>query len=203
MNVEVLKAAEKRFLKKHPGGFAHPDMLETGKRFKMDQHIADARKAFTKKSFDDPKTVITDVARLVSRSAMVSMFEKPKFKGMLDDMSAGRKDAFAETLFELLHGKEKLGFETLLEELSKHKLAKWTLATVIQSYYRPNKDVYIKPNTTKLIIDKLELDLVYKPTPSWDFYSKFRKHVKSMKAEASGVAAPSNAAFCGFLMMSL
>lgn len=203
MNTAVLKAAEKRFLKQHPGGFAHPDMVDTGKRFKMDQHIADAKKAFTKKSFDDPKTVIANAAKLVSRSAMISMFEKPKFKGMLDDMSAARKEAFANTLFELLHGKEKVGFEALLEELSKQKLAKWTLATVIQSYYRPNKDVYVKPNTTKLIIDKLELDLVYKPAPSWDFYSKYRKHIKSMKAEASGVSAPNNAAFCGFLMMSL
>jgi len=203
MNTKVLKAAEKRFLTQHPGGFGHPDMLDTSKRYKMEQHIADAKKAFAKKSFDDPKAVITDVTKLVSRSAMVSMFEKPKFKDMLDGMSTARRDAFAETLYELLHGKEKLGFEALVDDLAKHKLAKWTLATVIQAYYRPDKDVYIKPSTTKLIIEKLELDLIYKPAPKWDFYSKFRKHVKAMRAEVSDVAAPNNAAFCGFLMMSL
>ncbi len=91
----------------------------------------------------------------------------------------------------------------MVSELAKHKLAKWTLATVVQSYYRPDKDVYIKPNTTKLIIEKLELDLTYKPAPTWEFYSKFRKYVISMRAETSDVAAPNNSAFCGFLMMSL
>jgi len=114
MNIEVLKAAEKRFLKQHPGGFGHPDMLETNKRFKMEQHIAEAKMAFTKKSFDESKSVLADVAKLVSRSAMVSMFEKPKYKAMLDDMSADKKDAFAKSLYELLHGKEKAGFDAWL-----------------------------------------------------------------------------------------
>jgi len=203
MNEKELKAAEKRFLKKYPGGFQHPEMLETGKKFKMEQHIADAKKSFSKKSFDDPKVLIADVAKLVSRSAMVSMFEKPKFKEMVDNMSASKRDALADTLFELLHGKEKAGFETLVGELAKYKLAKWTLATVVQAYYRPDKDVFIKPNTAKLIVDKLELDIVYKPAPTWEFYRKFRKHIKSMRAVAKNTQAPNNAAFCGFLMMYL
>ena len=32
MNVKALKEAQKKFLKKYPGGFSHPQMLEIGKK---------------------------------------------------------------------------------------------------------------------------------------------------------------------------
>ena len=37
MNINALKAAEKSFLNKYPGGFRHPDLVEIGKKHKMEQ----------------------------------------------------------------------------------------------------------------------------------------------------------------------
>ena len=203
MDTKVLKAAEKRFLKKYPGGFAHPDLVLVGKKHKLEQHEAWAKENFAKKKFDDPKQIVADMTRLVSRASMVSMFEKPKFRDAVARL--GKKDAqvWSDALYELLHGKQKGGFEALVEALDEVRLAKWTLATVFQSYYRPKKEVFVKPTTAKLIVDKLDLDLKYQSMPTWAFYRDFRKAVMAMRAKTNKSLAPNNPAYCGFLMMTL
>lgn len=200
MNTRVLKAAEKKFLREYPGGFTHPDMVALGKKHKMPQLEAFAKESFAKKSFDDRKLVVNNMVKLVSRSTMVSMFEKPKFKSAITPRTGG---PMVDALCELLHGKPKVGFEALVDALQQRKLAKWPLATVFQLYYRPRTEVFIKPTTAKLIIDKLDLDLTYHSTPTWAFYRDFRKAIKTARGQVSKTLAPDNAAFCGFLMMAL
>ncbi len=203
MNIKALKEAEKKFLKKYPGGFTHPEMVALGKKHKMEQLEKMAKESFAKKKFDDTEFILSETCKLVGRSTLISMFEKPKFKEMIKGLNKKDKEIFVESLYELLHGKEKVGFELLVSELQKRKLAKWTLATVAQTYYRPQKEVLVKPSTTKLIIEKLDLDLVYKPTPTWEFYSKYRKQIKELKTKVNKSLSPNNPAFCGFLMMDL
>ncbi|MBX2882404.1 MAG: hypothetical protein KTR32_20820, partial [Granulosicoccus sp.] len=113
------------------------------------------------------------------------------------------QEEFAEALYNMLHGKQQQGFEAQVELLRRKKLAKWTLLTVIPSYSKPKRDLLIKPSTVKLIIDKLELDLEYKPQPTWNFYSKYRTQINSMRKLVDPTLAPSNTAFCGFLMSEL
>ena len=204
MNTKALKAAEKRFLKRYPGGFAHPDMVLIGKKHKMEKHEAFAKESFAKKRFEDPVQVVADMTKLISRSSMVSMFEKPKFKSATSPMTTSRSAApMAEALYEVLHGKPKTGFEALVELLAARKLAKWSLATVIQAYYRPSVEVFVKPTTAKLIIEKLDLDLQYHSRPNWPFYRDFKKAIKSARGQVDQSLAPNNPAFCGFLMMGL
>jgi hypothetical protein len=61
----------------------------------------------------------------------------------------------------------------------------------------------VKPTTAKNIVQKLELDLDYKPRPSWEFYDGYRKAILEMKSLVSPSLAPNNAALTGFLMMTL
>lgn len=203
MNIKALKAAEKKFLKKYPGGFEHPEMVEVVKKHKKVQLEKFAKDSFAKKQFDDTDFIVAEMAKLVSRSTLISMFEKPKFRDLINGLTPKERSVFAEALYELLHGKQKVGFESLVSELDERKLAKWPLVTAFQSYYRPHKEVFIKPTTTKLIINKLELDMTYKPKPTWEFYRDYRKVILELKSEVSDTLWPSNAAFCGFLMMSL
>lgn len=203
MDTKALKDAEKRFLRRYPGGFEHPEMVEVAKKHKKDQLELLAKESFAKKRFDDTGQIVADMAKLTGRSTLISMFEKPKFRDMIKGLKPQEREALAGALYELLHGKEKVGFEALVGELAKRQLAKWPLATVFQNYFRPNKDILVKPTTTKLIIEKLNLDLQYRPQPSWEFYRKYRKAVLEMRSKVSKSLAPSNTAFCGFLMMSL
>lgn len=65
-------------------------------------------------------------------------------------------------------------------------------------------EVFVKPTTAKCVIEFFELtSLQYKPTPTWAFYEEYRDIITEMKSKVDSCLAPSNAAFSGFLMMSL
>lgn len=203
MDLNALKKAEQKFLKKYPGGFANPEMLAIGKKHKMEKLEVFAKDSFAKTKFSNPNLIVDQIAKLASQSTLISVFEKPKFRDMIKGILPEEKASLSQVVYELLHGQKKLGFESWVDELKKHKLAKWPLATFIQAYYSPRKEVFVKPTTAKLIIESLKLDLVYKPSPTWDFYSKFRKIIQEAKNYVDQSLSPNNPAFCGFLMMSL
>ena len=76
--------------------------------------------------------------------------------------------------------------------------------TITPLYFRPEEEVFVKPNTVKAIIKSLELpDLDYRPTPSWEFYAEFRRQVMEMKTLVDPSISTNNAGFTGFLMMTL
>lgn len=105
---------------------------------------------------------------------------------------------------EILHGKEQRGFETMLEVLKSGKLAKWSLMTICQTYFRPEFDVFIKPTTAKDVIEYFELkSLQYKQTPTWSSYDEYRSVINEMKSKVDSRLSASNAAFSGFLMISM
>lgn len=203
MNLNALKQAEKRFLKSHPGGFSNPELQEVLKKHKTKEITALVKQNFGKDAFNDVPAIMDNAIKLIGKSTLISMFEKPKFKDMVNGFSKREKDLYAEALFEQLHGKQQTGFETQLELFTRKKMAKWTLLTVLPNYYRPKKDLLIKPTTTKLIIKELELEHVYKPTPSWSFYQSYRKEINALRKKVDASLSPSNMAFCGFLMMEL
>ena len=104
----------------------------------------------------------------------------------------------------MLHGKQQMGFEMLLSILKSRKLAKWSLLTILPVYFHPQSEVFVKPTTAKGIIDYFELSgLTYRPLPSWEFYNGYRRQILDMKSRVSPSLSPNNAAFTGFLMMSL
>jgi hypothetical protein len=144
------------------------------------------------------------MVKIVSRSSMVSVFEKPKFRDYAKSLSSKSKEVIARGLEELLYGVQPQGFEAMVEVLRTGKLAKWTLMTIIPVYHRPDFEVFIKPTTVKGIITYFELEnLQYKPTPSWSFYSDFRAILNEMKTMVDPSLSPNNAAFSGFLLMVL
>ena len=203
MNIDVLKKAEKQFLMEYPGGFNHPQMVAIGKKHKMKQQEDFAQTSLSKDAFNNPRELVSNVSKLVTRSSLISVFEKPKFRDLLKSLGSHGIENLTEALFELIHGKEQLGFEQLVYFLQEYKLGKWPLATIIQTYYRSSKDVFVKPTTTKLIIEKLELGLLYKPTPTWEFYKNYRKIIQDLKKKVDKSFTTNNPAFCGFLMIAL
>ena len=203
MDKSALKDAQDRFLKRYPGGFDNPELVAMGKKYKMAQHCAFARERFAQKSFDSPQDIVEAMAQLASKSAMVSMFEKPKLKAAVAELDHLQSTAWADALRQLLHGDQQSGFEALVAALSQHKLAKWTLVSLVPCYYAPDAEVFVKPTTAKLVIEKLGLDLKYSAKPNWEFYERFRAALLQMRRIAKRVRAPDNAAFSGFLMMEL
>ena len=208
MNVSKLKQAETAFLARYPGGFQHPEMVAIGKKHKMDSLIEQVQLSFAKTRFKDTFAIVDDIAKYISRSSMVSMFEKPKFKDFARSLDPADKNRLATGLRDRLHGRdeEKMakGFNLMLSLLREHKLAKWSLISALPLYYRPNEDVFVKPTTAKGVIEYFELEgLQYKPQPTWEFYVAYRDAILKMKNKTSESLSPNNAAFTGFLMMTM
>ena len=118
-------------------------------------------------------------------------------------MNSDEQQVLVTGLGELLHGDEEKGFNLLVELLAQYKLAKWTLITVFRCYYYPQTDLLYKPTTVKNVIKTYELNLMYKPRPTYEFFTKYRQAINSMKQQVHPSLAPNNAAFSGFLMMTM
>ena len=204
MNIEKLKQAEAGFLDRYPGGFENPEMVAIAKKHKMDQMVAYTQESFQKENFRMPDLIVDRMVKVASRSSMVSVFEKPKFRDYAYALAPDRKRRLTDGLFSVCYGNEQQGFEAMVEVLVEGKLAKWTLMTVCQAYFRPNFEIFIKPTTAKGVIQTYELqNLQYKPKPSWAFYNQYRQAINQMKSLLDPALSPSNAAFSGFLMMSM
>ena len=202
MNIELLKAAEGKFMSQYPGGFESEEMKAIGKKHRIDKMTALVHEVFAKEKFIFPEQIVEDMTKVISKSSMVSLFEKPKFRDFTRSLEPVRKEILAQGLYELLHGNQEKGFMQMLEVLIDGKLAKWSLVTIIPVYYYPNKEIFVKPTTTKNVIRVFELeDIVYKPRPSYEFYVKYKAYINEMKKHVNEFCKPNNPAFTGFLMM--
>ncbi len=204
MNLNPLKDAEGQFLQLYPLGFDDPEMQQIGKRHKMPQMIEQCQTVFSEHEFNKPHIIVENMVKMISRSSMVSMFEKPKFRDFAKALPGGDIDRLSEGFFEQLYGDKQQGFESLLDLLRTQKLAKWSLISILPNYVFPHDEVFVKPTTAKGVIAHFELeDLVYKPQPTWDFYQKYQAQILAMKQHVDPTLTSSNAAFSGFLMMSM
>ncbi len=199
-----LRQAEMQFLASYPGGFADPELVKVGKKHRMEQMVALARECFSPRACEDVAASADNMVKVVSRSSMVSMYEKPRFRDFVKRLREPEKAFMVGALHQLLHGDQQSGFEALVDILQTEKLAKWSLVSIIPAYYAPDTEVFVKPTTAKGVIRYLEVTtLEYKPRPTWGFYCGYRDLVNQAKRQVDPSLSPSNAAFSGFLMIAL
>lgn len=204
MNRAKLKDAEERFFMRYPGGFLNPLMLEMAKKHKVEKMRKLAQESFAVEQFENPNNIVESIGKVISQSSMVSLFEKPKFRDLIRVLNDTEKELLSYGLKEFLHGNQESGFKLMTELLSNYKLAKWPLITACPLYYRPSVEVFIKPTTAKGVIAYFELEgLKYSPNPTFEFYRAYREQINEMKKELDASLQADNAAFCGFLMMSM
>ncbi|MGL1094110.1 hypothetical protein ACSTD2_01065 [Vibrio vulnificus] len=204
MNMQRLKAAEEAFLLHYPGGFEHPEMVKIGKKHQMPQRVQQAQAFFAPEAFSQPQLVAENMVKTITRSSMVSVFEKPKLRDWVKGMSHDERESYAYALKDMLHGDKEYGFNMMHSLLKPAQLAKWSLMTILPNYYAPMDEVFVKPTTVKGVIGFFELpDLIYKPDPSYAFYCRYREQILAMRDCVDPSLAINNAAFCGFLMMTV
>jgi hypothetical protein len=204
MNLKKLKQAEEEFFNRYQGGFAHPEMIAIRKKHKLEKMIELTQGGFAKRNFKLPDLIVENMIKVITRSSLISVFEKPKFRDFARSFPSEGRKMLTGGLQELLHGNEQTGFETMLEVLKSGRLAKWSLMTICQAYYRPEVEVFVKPTTAKGIIETFELkNLQYKPAPTWAFYDQYRAAINEMKSHVDASLSPYSVAFTGFLMRSM
>lgn len=202
MNIELLLASEAKFMSQYPGGFESEEMKAIGKKHRLDKMTDLVKEVFAKEKFMFSDQIVEDMIKVISRSSLVSLFEKPKFRDYARSLAPERKALLSQGLYEQLYGNKEIGFSMMLDVLIEGKLAKWSLMTVIPAYVDPQGEVFVKPTTTKNVIRVFELeDIVYKPRPSYEFYVKYKATILAMKSKVNPLCGPNNPAFTGFLMM--
>ena len=201
MNKRKLDLAKEQFLELYPLGFDDPRMEEIRKKHKPFRMREEAEEIFRPDAFGKPAELLENTVRLVTRSSMVSVFEKPRFRDLVRSLNGDEKELFAHGMRELLHGNRQFGFDTLLDLLSYYKLAKWTLLTICPYYFKPTEEVFIKPTTAKSAIEYFELkDLHYSARPSFEFYEAYRKRIGELMVYVD--VTDDFAAFGGFIMIT-
>ena len=204
MNKAKLAQLESYFLAQYPQGFEDPELVKIAKKHNIPKATERVREAFRKIRFKDSEIIIDAMISNVSKSSMISLFEKPKYRDALKAMSTNESVCITEALRKQLHGNKQKGFNEMLDCLSEYKLAKWSLISILPFYFKPQEYIFVKPTTAKKILAFLEIqDIVYKPRPSWEFYQGFASHIDSIKNEVADSLSPNNAALTGFLMMSI
>jgi hypothetical protein len=144
------------------------------------------------------------MVKLISRSSLVSVFEKPKFRDAVHAMPAEEKEMLAGLLAQLLHGDERAGFNGIAGMLAMYQSDKWPVVTAFRCYYHPDTDLVLKPTTAKNVIVFFELEgLRYTTHPVFDFYDQYRAAINEMRATVSPLCGPTGAHFSGFLMMAM
>jgi hypothetical protein len=204
MNLQKLKEAETSFLTFYPKGFEDEALLPIIKRHNTAKIGESVRELFAPEKFSRTEEIGEGFAKIVSKSSLVSLFEKPKVRDMVKQMNMEQQDMFAIGLFELLHADPEKGFKILVDVLTIYKLAKWSIVTLIPYYYARDKEFFIKPTTTKDIIKFFKLSgLEYKPKPTYEFYVRYTQILREMKSQVSPLIGADNAGFTGFLMMAM
>jgi hypothetical protein len=204
VNIQRLKQAEAMFLQQYPGGFEHPEITAIRKkRHNVDKMIAFTQESFSRRNFKLPDQIVESMVKVVGRSSVISVFEKARFRDFAISLTGDDGKFLARSLEEFLHGDTQAGFEAMLDLLRMQKLAKWSLLTIVPTYYHPQREVLVKPNTVKNIIAHFELTgLQYRPAPSWAFYESYRSVIHEMKVKVEPCLSPTNAAFSWFLLLS-
>ena len=204
MNMKKLKDMEEEFLAFYPTGFEDAKFFPTMKKFNPSKLEEFTKKNLKKENFSNPNLVIEAFFKIIQKSVLVSLFDKLKFRDMLLSLTSYEKDMLSIELYELLHGNIKDGFDGIVEFLNQYKLAKWTIISVVLYYNDRQKEDFIEPTTTKNVIKSFEIkDLVYKPTPSYEFYNSYKKVLNEMKKNVHKSLKIDNAAFTGFLRMGM
>ena len=95
MNRERLRQAEASFLQIYPRGFADPAIQPLRKKHNVDRLVRFSRDNLTRVHCSRPEALSSALLKVVSRSSLVSRFEKPRFKEFLASLGSDDKVALA------------------------------------------------------------------------------------------------------------
>lgn len=204
MNRDKLKALESAFMLDYPLGFESEEIQMISKKHKVEKMRAYVLDNFSEDDFEDERLVSERFTKLISMSSLVSVFEKARYRDVSKNFEPDETQQLSRGIQEFLYGNQALGFDLMVSVLERYKLAKWPILTVLGVYMYPDVEVLVKPTTAKSVLNYFEVsDFKYVSKPSYFFYKCFREFINELKSEVNKSLQVDNAAFCGFLMMTI
>jgi hypothetical protein len=190
LRVAALAAGKRRFQEIFPRRFADDTYLAWERDYKWEAHLAwqrllDRRTWMSLRRRGAHAEVARRVSAFYARSHlnMLALYEWMALREALVDRRGGR--AFAEGLFELIHGRDPVGaridrFADVLDELPQRqsRLAKWPVATLFLFVAAPREHFILKPRLIKRAAERYGIDLRYRPRPNGETYGALMEFVR-------------------------
>lgn len=192
---------DKMFLQIFPLGLNDDHFTQLAKKHKSSDKILEMVKQIDLKQFDsDSPTVIRQniatITKLVTKSTMISTFEKLAFKNYMQN--ASYHALFLKSLKELIMHNNEDQFNDFVDVLSLQKneynanIAKWPIISFFLLYFNPNQEVLVKPTTIKKLAHFLNYEIDYKPLPNFHTYALIRDMVMAYKRQSKICAEQNN-----------
>ncbi|HYB96320.1 MAG TPA: hypothetical protein VEC39_15215 [Vicinamibacterales bacterium] len=171
----------RKFLRYFPGGFDDETYLDWERNYKWNAHLAwaDALAAPKFRQLLDAgrhEAIAGHAVRIESRTNLLFSFEKMALRDAV--RAAAGAQAFAEGLFEFLHGRgsAETRFERwrdVVEALPRRqtRVLTWPVLTVFGFIAQPDRHVFLKPNVTRVAAQKYDFPFEYRSKPAWPTYA--------------------------------
>ena len=118
MNLDKLKLAEANFLQMFPAGLEDEGLTEVRRRHNFSKMNLLALKVFRKENFFIADNFLKDLVKIIARSSMLSLFEKPKFRDMISSLNSSEKELLTYYYRELFHGDQEKAFDSIVDFLA-------------------------------------------------------------------------------------
>ena len=170
----------RKFLRFFPEGFADETYVDWERGYKWEAHerwmerlAPDAyRELIERGRFVE---IAEHAVRVESRTNLLFSFEKMALRDAVKSPAGARR--FAEGLYEFLHGEgdDRTRFEQWCEAVAalprrQTRVLTWPLLTVFGFIATPDRQIFLKPNVTRVAAKEYGYDFTYKSRPNWETY---------------------------------
>ncbi len=171
----------RKFLRFFPDGFADETYVDWERGYKWEAHerwmsvlAPNAFRGLLKqRKFSE---IAAHAVSIESRTNLLFSFEKMALRDAVKP--AGGAQAFAEGLYELLHGRagEQRRFEQWCETVAalprrQTRVLTWPIVTVFAFLAHPARHVFLKPNVTRVAAREYGFAFEYASRPNWATYA--------------------------------
>ncbi|MGL4382375.1 MAG: hypothetical protein ACRCTA_01510 [Bacilli bacterium] len=189
------------FLNFFPNGLNDASFTELGKKYRSSNKVLSLIKEYTLTDLllSDSYHLNNNIAfitKIVTLVPMVSTFEKIAFKNYINHSDV--QVEFCLKLYALITNNNQANFEAFIDHLCLKKnerncnAAKWPIITFFLAYFNEDREVFIKPTTTKKLANVLGYDIKYQAYPNYQTYTLVKEMILDYKKQSHLVAHESN-----------
>jgi hypothetical protein len=187
--------ARKKFLRYFPRGFRDATYLEWERDYKVETHQR-WEEVLHREEFrrllrgGDHAEIVARAVRTEQRSrhSMIFSFEKMALRDAVRSAAGAR--AFAEGLYDFLHGRAELAtrFERWCGVVAalprkQTRVLTWPLVTVWGFIAQPETHFFLKPKVTRRAAGACGFEFHYQPKPNWETYANLLELAATLRRD--------------------
>jgi hypothetical protein len=184
-----------KFLRHFPKGFFDPLYVDWERGYKWDAHKR-WQAALDPPSFrrllrsESYAQIAAHAVAIESRTNLLFSFEKMALRDAVK--SPGGARAFAQGLYDFLHGPEDLEtrFNAWCEVVAglprrQTRVLTWPVVTVLGFIAQPQTHMFLKPTVTRIAAERYGFAFHYKSRPAWETYASLLAFARTVRRDQS------------------